>query len=109
MVKKVKQFRSVIYQLIGLNKLEMDQFNALENMHSPERNSIKALQTSPGHLYSSNNNKNQEKGLSLSSPTKIQFISHDTNNNNYSNSSTTTPNSKAAEIFVNDFVKGNDV
>ena len=86
----------------------MDQFNALENMHSPERNSIKALQTSPGHLYSSNNNKNQEKGLSLSSPTKIQFISHDTNNNNYSNSSTTTPNSKAAEIFVNDFVKGND-
>ena len=34
---KLQKCRSVVYQLIGLNKLELDQFSALEQLHSPEK------------------------------------------------------------------------
>lgn len=89
MVKKVKHFRNIVYQLIGLNKLEMDQLNALENLHSPERNSIKAL-ISPQQMFNNNQASSIEKGLPQEHIHPV-----------------TTP--RKAETFVNDFVEGKDL
>ncbi len=89
MVKKVKHFRSIIYQLIGLNKLEMDQLNALENLHSPDRNSTKSL-NSPQKMLNNNQASSIEKGLHQEHIHPV-----------------TTP--RKAETFVTDFVEGNDL
>ena len=76
LMKKIHMFRSVVYQLIGLNKLEMDQFSVLEQLHSPEK-------------YGKKGDTKSSKESLPPTPTKSEmyvsaFVSGETNLDNHS-------------------------